>query len=154
MIAIHRPIASSQRTRSRQQSEPLPAESGTYVLVVRCHAALTVEVGQLCRMPLVRGWYLYVGSAFGPGGLAARRHWHIDYLLPLLPIREIWHSSGRRDLEHCWARTILEQSEAKVPVEGFGASDCKCRSHLAYFPTYRQVNKIHIGLSPTPDRPK
>ena len=112
---------------SESLSSAIPPWPGTYALVLSAGVRSSVDIGKLGTLPLLPGFYLYIGSAFGFGGLkarlahhgkiATRPHWHIDYLLPLLPIREIWHSSGRRDLEHCWARTILEQSEAKVPVE-------------------------------------
>jgi Uri superfamily endonuclease len=50
-----------------------------------------LSVGRLGEFDLVPGFYAYVGSAFGLGGLRARighhpestaePHWHIDYLL-------------------------------------------------------------------------
>jgi len=42
------------------------------------------------KLDLLPGYYIYIGSAFGPGGVRARmlrhlradkpKHWHIDYL--------------------------------------------------------------------------
>jgi Uri superfamily endonuclease len=59
-----------------------------------------LDVSWLGRIVLPWGWCLYVGSAFGPGGVAARcnhyrrisQHpcWHIDYLRAASPLREIW----------------------------------------------------------------
>ncbi len=50
-----------------------------------------LEIGRLGSFNIIPGFYAYVGSAFGPGGLRARirhhlesvaqPHWHIDYLL-------------------------------------------------------------------------
>jgi len=88
------------------------------------------------------GWYVYVGSAFGPGGLAARvaRHarlakrlrWHIDYLLPPAELHGVWAGVGWR--QECeLARRIASGSTARICAERFGASDCDCRSHLSYF---------------------
>jgi Uri superfamily endonuclease len=89
---------------------------------------------------LSRGWYLYVGSAFGPGGVAARcdhhrrlatrPHWHIDYLRTGLPLREIWFTHDPQHREHQWAALLASAWALASPFEGFGASDCDCRSHL------------------------
>jgi len=61
------------------------------VLILRLPCPATVNVGRLGRVRFPAGWYAYVGSAYGPGGLAARisrhlrpskpSHWHLDYLL-------------------------------------------------------------------------
>ena len=50
-----------------------------------------IDIGSLGRFDILPGFYAYVGSAFGAGGLRARighhlestawPHWHIDYLL-------------------------------------------------------------------------
>jgi len=63
---------------------------GTYALILTSHQTGPVRIGRLGTMQVRPGIYLYVGSAFGPGGLeahlrhhvqpAARPHWHIDYL--------------------------------------------------------------------------
>lgn len=69
------------------------AECGTYLLVLRSHGEATVQVGRWGPLAVRPGVYLYVGSAFGPGGVRARvgrhlrmrkkPHWHLDYLRPL-----------------------------------------------------------------------
>jgi Uri superfamily endonuclease len=88
------------------------------------------------------GAYIYVGSAFGPGGLRARVsrhlrrnkkiHWHIDYLRQELPVLAVWYAEGDTTLEHTWAKAIGACNLASMPVPGFGASDCRCASHLFY----------------------
>ncbi len=45
---------------------------GTYVLVMRLGRLRRVRVGRLGVQEFPAGLYLYVGSAFGPGGLRAR----------------------------------------------------------------------------------
>lgn len=90
-------------------------------------------------MTLEPGYYIYVGSAFGPGGVRSRvrRHfqktkhhrWHIDYLREFTAPVAAWYSHNRERLEHRWARD-LEQAAEMVGVAGFGCSDCRCRSHL------------------------
>ncbi|NIP37734.1 MAG: GIY-YIG nuclease family protein, partial [Candidatus Dadabacteria bacterium] len=66
------------------------SESGTYTLIYRNRSKTRVQVGRLGKIYIQPGYYIYVGSAFGPGGVRARvsrhfrktkrSHWHIDYL--------------------------------------------------------------------------
>jgi Uri superfamily endonuclease len=98
-----------------------------------------VQIGRWGRIIIDPGYYIYVGSAFGPGGVRARvsRHfrktkpkrWHIDYLREKADPVVAWYSHDPVNLEHRWARALLEWSDAS-PVKGFGCSDCKCYAHL------------------------
>jgi Uri superfamily endonuclease len=76
------------------------------VLILRLPHATTIDVGRLGRFSFPVGWYAYVGSARGPGGLMARisrhlrspkpLHWHIDYLRPYaLPVH-VWYAMDAR----------------------------------------------------------
>jgi Uri superfamily endonuclease len=113
------------------------------VLVLELNQARCIRVGRLGTFPFPAGWYCYVGSAFGPGGVAARcghhrrvsarPRWHIDYLRAQCRLREIWYSHDPQSREHQWAELLGRAREARQPVPGFGASDCRCRSHLWYF---------------------
>ncbi len=117
---------------------------GTYALMLRCRQSGTVSVGSLGKLSIEPGTYLYVGSAFGPGGLRARlsRHaarnklkrWHIDYLRPRTSLVCAWFSTSPERLEHEWAASVRAVSSARIPQPGFGASDCTCSSHLFRFP--------------------
>ncbi len=94
-------------------------------------------------MTLRPGYYAYVGSALGGGGLrarvgrhlagAGRTHWHIDHLRAHTDPVETWLRSGERRLEHSWAQAIRKMPAASVPMPGFGSSDCDCESHLFFF---------------------
>jgi Uri superfamily endonuclease len=94
-------------------------------------------------MGTVPGFYVYVGSALGPGGVrarvrhhqraAGRPHWHIDYLRPGADLVEVWHAPETRRREHQWASIVSEFRGALVPLRGFGSSDCTCATHLYYF---------------------
>ncbi|MGR8920418.1 MAG: GIY-YIG nuclease family protein [Gammaproteobacteria bacterium] len=116
-------------------------EPGTYVLVLACSRAGTVAVGRAGTLALAPGSYLYVGSAFGPGGVAARvgrharindrRHWHIDYLRPHLDLEEAWYSHDAERHEHAWAAIMPALGGIEVP--GVGSSDCACSTHLFRF---------------------
>jgi Uri superfamily endonuclease len=113
------------------------------VLILELGEKRRIEVGRLGTFLFVAGWYCYVGSAFGPGGVAARcnhhrrisprPHWHIDHLRARCRLQEIWYSHDPEPLEHQWAELLGAARGARMPVPGFGASDCACPSHLWYF---------------------
>lgn len=118
---------------------------GTYALVMQLPAAQSLKIGQLGTFDFETGWYVYVGSAFGSGGLKSRTHHHlalrrenakpqnkhIDKLREAV-IEEIWFSYDEASLEHEWSQAIVKHFCAEVPVPGFGSSDCesKCPAHL------------------------
>ena len=123
--------------------ERLPAGPGTYAVLFRVRGEHAIAVGRLGRLVLRTGWYVYVGSAFGPGGLAARvgRHlrpnktarWHVDYLRAAAEPVGIWTSTDPVPREHNWAAVFQGLPGASIPLPGFGASDCRCAAHLFFF---------------------
>ena len=131
----------------------LNSTPGTYVLVVNLDGHRQITIGRQSTRQFQPGYYLYVGSAFGPGGLKARvgRHmrsekkmrWHIDYLLPHTTTREVWYQPQLR-LECIWSETIAVVDAAN-PITGFGASDCRCSSHLYHFQSVPEID-----LKPSP----
>jgi len=110
---------------------------GTYVLIMRAPETIAVTVGSLGPMTLPAGYYLYVGSALG--GLwhrlerhlatSKRLHWHVDYVLQIMPIMEIWYRIGRERVECVWAQALAASDHVQA-VGAVGASDCVCRTHL------------------------
>lgn len=119
------------------------SEPGTYALILRSSRSERLQIGRLGILEQEPGYYIYVGSAFGPGGLWARTrrhrrkigasHWHIDYLKPWLDLREIWYTHDPVRREHQWAKALLTVPESSVPLPGFGSSDCRCGTHLVHF---------------------
>ena len=115
---------------------------GTYIIVLCLVKSKKIRIGKLGQFRFKKGYYAYVGSAFGPGGLKSRikhhiepkksYHWHIDYLEAA--IREIWVSDYGERLEHEWAGSLGEIASDKIL--GFGCSDCSCKSHLFYFKSF------------------
>ena len=116
------------------------ATGGSYTLVVALADDATLSAGALAEHRFSAGAYAYTGSALGAGGFSrvdrhrrtARgdhdvRHWHVDYLLghPAARIDRVVRSVGV-DVE-C---AVAERLPAG-PIDGFGASDCGCPSHLA-----------------------
>jgi Uri superfamily endonuclease len=100
--------------------------------------AMTIRVGALGRFRFPRGYYMYIGSAMNGLDGRVRRHlardkqlfWHIDYFLKHARIVDVWTQQGRRRLECAWAARVLALETADVIAERFGASDCRCRTHL------------------------
>lgn len=128
-----------------------PSDKGSYLLWFSLPRGTDLTIGRLGKHRFRRGWYLYCGSAFGPGGLRARlghhlrisekKHWHIDYLKPCADLRSVWFCVGK-NLEHDWNSQLTEIAEADYPLTGFGSSDCHCPSHLIYFPRRPASNMI------------
>jgi len=122
----------------------LRIKTGTYVLIFHLESNCRPTVGKLGSFPFPAGWYAYAGSAHGPGGLAARvghhlriathPHWHMDYLRPHGNIAEIWYGHGPAVDEHRWAADLRWMAGSRAPIPGFGSSDCRCDTHLIYFP--------------------
>ena len=127
----------------RIKSDGLPRQPGSYLLMLRLAATAEIRVGRLGRVKFRRGWYAYMGSAFGPGGLAGRLrhhlrpvqkpHWHVDYLRAHATLKEVWMAAGPPNREHDWAQILARDPGAGNWVRGFGCSDCRCPSHLIYF---------------------
>jgi Uri superfamily endonuclease len=142
-------------TRPSQQNLP-PAVPGVYALVMRAAASGKLLAGKLGELSLQPGWYVYTGSALGPGGLRGRvgrhlrsttQHWHIDYLKPYVELGEIWSSARRENGEHMWAGVFWGLPLAHIPWPGFGSSDCRCTSHLIYYPTCPSFDAFSQALS-------
>ena len=110
---------------------------GIYVLIIRVNKDTNVNVGALGRTAFAKGLYAYVGSAQTNLEQRIKRHlrkekrlfWHIDYLLDSdqAEIVKVLHKETDKTEECAVANTLSEKGE---PVDGFGCSDCRCRSHL------------------------
>jgi len=128
------------------------AEKGSYVLVLRARAGFEKRVGSLGNLIFNKGFYAYIGSAFGPGGIGARvaRHsrrekvrWHIDYILDSTEVVDVFVAPGRR--------TESELARACVAafnyVRGFGCSDKRSDvSHLLYLPSAEELSRFQALL--------
>ncbi len=122
----------------------LPDDKGTYVLIAFVPQVKCIKIGQLGQFEIVPGFYAYVGSAFGAGGLGARvghhlestaaPHWHIDYLLQVAQPIEVWYSAQGQKLEQHFADLLANAPQFRVPIPRFGSSDYhrSRSSHLFY----------------------
>ena len=120
----------------------LPARPGTYALVFHVSEEHVIQVGRLGSVRLTPGYYVYVGSARGPGGMIARvrrhlrankrLHWHVDYLTAHILPSSIVFSTHPEDDECGWVARLLAIDGTYVPIRGFGNRDCRhgCPAHL------------------------
>jgi Uri superfamily endonuclease len=129
-------------TQSSGRYLQIPTERGTYILIAHVRAMKRIDIGRLGPFDVVPGYYAYVGSAFGEGGLRARiehhvdsiaaPHWHIDYLLQFATLIEVWFTACQTKLEQDWAELLSENLRA--PIRRFGSSDYRRSrtTHLFY----------------------
>ena len=100
----------------RDRKIQIPRACGTYILILRLERTRIIQVGKLGRFRFPLGWFAYVGSAFGPGGLrgrlkhhlnpSSRTHWHIDYLGNVADLNQVWIAKGEKLREHTWAALL------------------------------------------------
>ena len=117
-------------------------DKGVYCLLLECTDNRWIRIGALGYRDFVPGWYIYVGSALGIGGLSrVSRHirfyreqyrkpkWHIDYLMAdtAVRLREVISAATEKYLECALAASIGWDG-----VPAFGCSDCDCATHLFY----------------------
>jgi Uri superfamily endonuclease len=142
--------------RHDRDSLDLPSQPGTYALLLEATTTQDVPVGKLGVLRMLPGIYVYVGSALGPGGLAARierhalrekvLHWHIDYLRAETRLVAVWFARGANQGECRWSRMLERADGALIPLDGLGSSDCRCRSHLQYFADLSAADAVRSKL--------
>jgi Uri superfamily endonuclease len=115
--------------------------SGTYVVILHAEKPGVVRLGRLGTFWFPAGYLLYVGSAFGGGGVASRteRHlgktgplrWNIDYLRGFASSVELWWTHHPNKVECNWAMALSGMPECCCTAPQAGANDCKSRpAHL------------------------
>ena len=135
----------------RLQSTP-----GTYALILSATTDNLIQIGRLGQLHVHTGFYVYVGSAFGPGGVrarvahhhrrAARLHWHIDYLRVVASLTALWYTYDTLRREHQWAEVLQRTRGVTIPLQRFGASDCTCASHLYFLSTRPSWHAFRSGI--------
>lgn len=135
---------------------------GTYALILEADSEQDIEVGALGDVAVRTGIYVYVGSAFGPGGLRARverhargggaLHWHVDYLRRVTTVETVWYTHDPTRRECLWAKILRDWPASEGPVKGFGASDCNCPAHLARFDNVPSLDDFERRVSGTDGR--
>ena len=141
----------------------MESKPGTYLLILRSMNHDHAQIGKRGSLSISPGWYFYVGSAFGPGGVQARvsrhlrsskrLHWHIDFLLAsgALHVEEVWWIHHQHRYECQWGKSV-EMLITEIPMPRFGSSDCGCPAHLFFsskrFSLYRDELRRNLeGIS-------
>ena len=114
---------------------------GIYHLLIHLPQDTDLVVGKLGNFHFQAGYYVYTGSALGGLEprvsrhlrLKKRLHWHIDYLLQHAQVIDVVKHQTTERLECNFNEKVLSLPDSRIPVKGFGSSDCKCLSHLVYF---------------------
>jgi Uri superfamily endonuclease len=131
---------------------------GSYVLLMSLCEERTITVGSLGPVRFPHGHYAYVGSALGGFRSRLNRHlrvdkkphWHIDYLLEQAALDAIITGESLERTE-CTIALALAGQFGSVP--GFGASDCRCHSHL-FFGTGDMTHEVISAFEGTSLRPR
>lgn len=130
---------------------------GSYILLIELPEKQIITVGSLKTICFLRGYYAYVGSAMGrfkprlsyhlKGN--KKPHWHVDYLLQKASITDIILCETSERIECIIAQALKSQFNF---IPGFGASDCKCESHLFFAPWEMKSTIMptlnHLGIKP------
>ncbi len=115
-------------------------DGGVYILKINLEKKIEIKIGALGKKTFPPGYYFYAGTA--QRNLKARinrhyssdknYHWHIDYFLAEADLENdfVFELPGEGE---CFLARILIDNGGKTLVDGFGASDCSCGSHLIYF---------------------
>lgn len=155
-------IKKSNAMINKENISKIPANTGTYLLVLESKKNEEIRISNFGKMGVEKGFYIYVGSAFGMGGLQSRirrqlqpphkKHWHIDYLRSATELREAWFSEDEQRHECEWATALADLKEVSQPMKGFGSSDCKqSYSHLFYcteFPSFKSLQAHFLTHAP------
>jgi Uri superfamily endonuclease len=132
----------------------MTVEKGAYALIMVVESEITIVVGKLGEFAFPAGYYIYFGSARGGLFQRVRRHirkdkklrWHIDYLLEQAEVVEVWYALGDERRECRWASMAKKMPQAQIIAPGFGSSDCRCPSHLVYFPRWPSFERFQKSL--------
>ncbi len=136
-------IAKTGANPIENKDATIPVQSGNYALHLRLDRDETLPVGRLGQVDFAPGDYLYLGSAWGPGGLRARLgrhlrgdghpHWHIDALRAVCGVVGYGYAVAGDAHQECRWSQALGGIVGTSYVAGFGASDCRsCPAHLVF----------------------
>ncbi len=132
---------------------------GSYVLLIHLAEPRTITVGRLGDIKFPHGHYAYVGSAMGGFGSrlnhhlrrTGRPHWHIDYLRDKTSVTGVILYESEQRHECAIAQSFNRQLDC---VPGFGASDCRCRSHLFFSADESQMKRVIMAIPDATNEPE
>ena len=166
-LAFRIGVSDSNRPKKKlgvAMKSEIPKAAGVYALIFNLNKHKTITFNRNGDSHSFNsGWYVYLGSARGVGGLRSRltrhqrtkddskrMHWNVDYFREFADFTEMWFTkttSARH--EHNWAKVIASFPKATVPAQGFGASDCdsKCPAHFVHLPYRPTASLFRAALS-------
>lgn len=130
---------------------------GTYIFFARLKAGGEICINKRGRAHYFRkGWYAYVGNAFGSGGIKSRlnrhfygsgkKHWHIDFFRQaVLPHPRAWVSCQDKKFEREWSAVFQLMDCVSVPVVNFGNSDDLGKTMI---PDVQKSHLFHLEQEP------
>jgi sugar fermentation stimulation protein A len=119
--------------------ENINLNKGTYISIYYLDKNEKIKAGALKETTFQKGYYLYAGSAMNSLTARTVRHskrvknkkWHIDYIHP--PMKHVKTKKFVSLNIECEIADALSGIYESIPE--FGASDCKCKSHLFFSKT-------------------
>ena len=114
---------------------------GNYLIFLEIPEECAISVGSLGMITIKAGWYVYSGSARKnlylriarhQRKMRKQKHWHLDYLTPRARTIKSFPVLTSGNLE-CDLAADLHKLGG-IGISGFGCSDCRCKSHLFFFP--------------------
>lgn len=122
--------------RENKTSKPKKIRT-TYLLIVYMPSGKKIRVAKLGEIFFKKGIYVYVGSGGTSPIKRIQRHasgrkrsfWHIDFLTRRSQVLGAVLIESSQRLE-CHLSQLLASHFPSI--DGFGCSDCLCRSHLFY----------------------
>nr|WP_090889163.1 GIY-YIG nuclease family protein [Evansella caseinilytica] len=123
-----------------------------YLLVLKLESTCSIVIGKRGQLYFQAGMYVYVGSAKRNIESRIARHlqqdkkkrWHLDYFRPHAEVLQVF-TLPLHNGECALKEFIQQQCIGRAVGNKFGASDCRCDSHLL---------KIPGKISDTPEKLK
>lgn len=111
---------------------------------------IRIKVGSIGLISFPAGVYIYVGSAQNDVEARIRRHfkkkkilrWHIDYLASSCKVKVLYAIAYLLPKKYECSLARFLQDIGLLSVSRFGASDCKCRSHLFNMREQKPMNLV------------
>lgn len=115
----------------------MSVRKGTYLLFITLSRDVNITPGALGPHLFKAGTYCYAGSAMGGLDQRLSRHlahdkklkWHIDHLTTVCDSAEAWESYPD-PIPECTLAAMVQEVGGVPEMDGFGCSDCRCRTHL------------------------
>ena len=132
---------------------PWSTNSGHYILILQLKNKTSISIGKLGTFVFPPSTYCYVGRAKLHLRQRLARHlrqdkktrWHIDHLIPHTQVIGVFLFPLAGARECLLAQKLIDLGGTPYPPR-FGASDCRCKSHLIQFPKDVNINVLAANI--------